>query len=50
MKMNEHGTTYIRIGLLGISACMIAAGVLRGELNPLFVKAVNLCLECIGLG
>ncbi len=34
--------------LLGI-ACMLA-GVYRGELKILFAKAVNICLECIGIG
>ena len=36
--------------LLALSACFIAAGIMRGELSVMFIKAVNICLECIGLG
>lgn len=29
---------------------MMAYGVYRGELTVVFTKAVNICLECIGIG
>ncbi len=29
---------------------MMACGVWRGELAVMFTKAVNICLECIGIG
>ncbi len=29
---------------------MMAYGVWRGELAVMFTKAVNICLECIGIG
>ncbi len=36
--------------LLLIAAGFIAAGVNRGETLLVFNKAVNICMECIGLG
>ncbi len=29
---------------------MMAYGIWRGELAVMFTKAVNICLECIGIG
>lgn len=38
-------------GILLLAAVgMIGYGVFRGELSIVFQKAVNICLECIGLG
>ncbi len=42
--------TYVRIGLLAVAVCFIAIGVTRGEALTVFVRAINICLECIGLG
>ncbi len=40
----------LRIGLLCVAAAFIAYGISRGEVALVVKKAVNLCLECIGLG
>ena len=35
---------------LAVAAIMIGAGVVRGEHLVVLQKAVNICLECIGIG
>lgn len=48
--MNTRKRTYIGIGVLALAACLIAIGVTRGEALTAFVRAINICLECMGLG
>lgn len=40
----------IVILLLVFSVGLITLGVMRGEAVSVLTKAVNICLECIGLG
>ncbi|MDO5539124.1 MAG: CD1871A family CXXC motif-containing protein [Eubacteriales bacterium] len=38
----------IGIAVLGIG--MMAYGIYRGEMAVVLTKAINICLECIGIG
>ena len=49
MMTTGRRTAFAAIVLV-ISAGLITAGVMRGELFLVFTKAVHVCLECIGLG
>ena len=40
----------LRLGLLALSLLLILAGIVRGEADMVLQKAVNLCMECIGIG
>lgn len=40
----------LRLGLLALSLILILAGIARGEADMVLQKAVNLCMECIGIG
>ena len=40
----------LRAGLLVLALVLIISGILNGGLRDVFVKAANLCTECIGLG
>lgn len=42
--------TLIRTGLLLLAAVFVVLGVLREETAVVLQKAVNICLECIGIG
>lgn len=39
-----------QMGVFAIAIIFIVAGILRGELYVVFTRAVNICLECMGLG
>lgn len=36
--------------ILAVSAILIVTGISVGNVRTVFVKAINICLECIGIG
>ena len=36
--------------VLAAGVAALVFGIVRGELNPLFMAATNVCLSCIGIG
>lgn len=48
--MTEKQKNRVSTGIVLLSLVLLAAGVLRGENTVVWRKAVNLCMECIGLG
>ena len=48
--MENRTRLIIVLLLLVFSAGLITAGVMRGETAAVLTKAVNICLECIGIG
>ena len=48
--MDNKTRLIIVILLLVVSAGLVTAGVMRGEVFAVFTKAIHICLECIGLG
>ena len=38
------------IALAAAGILMMVYGISRGEMSVVFTKAVNICMECIGIG
>ena len=45
LRKNRSAAAVLLIGLL-----FVVVGVWRGEVEVVFRKAINICMECIGLG
>jgi len=50
-KSGKSAALYMaRLAILAVSIGFIIIGIQRGEVSVVLKKAVNICLECIGLG
>ena len=41
---------YTRLAVIIAAAVFIIAGIINGNMYAIFIKAINICTECIGLG
>ena len=48
--MSEKKRRYVCAALIAVGICCLVLGVWREEYRVVFIKAVNICLECIGIG
>lgn len=42
--------TKVRLFVILLSILFIIFGIYRNEVATIFIKAINICMECIGLG
>lgn len=40
----------VQVAIFVLGAVLLAFGIARGELSPIFLAATNTCLSCIGIG
>lgn len=43
-------SSWVGLGIAVLGLAIMGWGIYRGELAVVFTKAVNICLECIGIG
>lgn len=48
--MNSKKRLGIQVGIMITAASFMVYGAFRGEVMVVLTKAINICLECIGLG
>ena len=48
--MTHTRRTWLAVAVLAAAALLMIAGALRGETQQVWIKASNICMECIGLG
>lgn len=46
----SKGQGFMKYGILIMSVLFISAGIYRNEVRIVLQKAINICLECIGIG
>lgn len=47
---NKIEVRFVRYSILFLAAAVLTIGILNHEYKAVFDKAVNICLECIGIG
>lgn len=50
MKTRKTHGFALPAALILFSVLLIAAGAVRGEAQLVLTKAINICMECIGIG
>ncbi len=50
MRCRLSSVRWCGVGAAVLGLVMMGFGLYRGELPVVFTKAVNICLECIGIG
>ena len=48
--MKQRIPIWVTFALIFASIACMAFGIYRGEADTLLMKAINICMECIGLG
>lgn len=48
--MSAKTRTVLSCIILVLAVAFLAIGIYTGELETVFTKATNVCLECIGIG
>ncbi len=50
MKGSEAVKKLVRLAIFMVAGVMTVYGISRGETAVVLNKAINICLECIGIG
>lgn len=48
--MSDKKRNLIAFSIITVGIAFVIVGICRGEVDAVLRKAVNICLECIGIG